>query len=195
MQETLLNILEEQETNILTDKDIKSIIQSLLFIHGDPLSAEDIRDTINEELDLRIVKRCIKELSDELEHNGYGLKIFNFNNKYQLGTDKKYSPYIEKLISPYKKKSLTKSAIETLTIIAYKQPVTRVEVEDIRGVKSSAVFETLLNHDLIAVAGIAKKIGNPKLYKTTDNFLKAINIKSLDELPDLEKHKQSQISI
>lgn len=195
MQETILDILESQEEDILTDKKIKAIAQNLLFIYGDPLSPEEIRDIIDENIDLRRIKRCLNELVTEMDVVGHGLKLFVFNNKYQLGTDKKYSKYIEKLITPSKHKSLTTSALETLTIIAYKQPVTRIEVEDIRGVKSNAVFETLLNHDLIEVVGRAKKIGNPKLFATTKRFLELMGMKSLDELPDLEKHKNKQISI
>lgn len=193
---------ETEFENDALDKDIslepyeiKAIIESLLFIYGEPLTAYELRDTIDENISVRTIKRYINELIAEYETNNRGLTIFQLDDKYQIGTDKKYADYVERLITPHKKKTLTKSAIETLTIIAYKQPITRVEVEDIRGVKSNAVFETLLNHNLIVSAGIAKKIGNPKLYKTTDNFLKVIGIKSLSELPDLEKYKTQQISL
>ena len=187
---------EDNETKERLDvSEIKAIIESLLFIYGQPLTANELKEVIDPTLNIRVVKKCLRDLTLELEKEGRGLKIFHFDEKYQIGTDKKYSEYVERLISPHKKKTLTRSAIETLTIIAYKQPITKIEVEDIRGVNSNAVFETLLNHNLIVSAGTAKKIGNPKLYKTTDNFLKAINIKTLDELPDLEKYKSEQISL
>lgn len=184
-----------EQLEILTDKDIKDAIFALLFTYGDPLSAEDLRDTIDESFDLRIIKRCLRELSDELYESDGAVQLFNFNNKYQLGTNKKYSKYVEKIVSPSKKKTLTRAAIETLTIIAYKQPITRIEVEDIRGVKSNAVFDSLLSNELIEVCGIAPKIGRPKLYRTTDNFLKAIGISDLNELPNIESHQNKQISL
>lgn len=190
-----INHTEELNENLLSNEEIKVILEALLFIYGEPLTANELRDAINPELNLRTVKKCLDELIIDLESQNRGVKIYQFEDKYQMGTDKRLSEYVERLVSPHKKKTLTRSAIETLTMIAYKQPITRVEIEDIRGVKSSAVFETLLNHDLIAVAGTAKKIGNPKLYKTTDNFLKALNIKSLDELPDLEKHQPEQMNL
>ena len=190
-----INHTEELNENLLSNEEIKVILEALLFIYGDPLTANELRDAINPELNLRTVKNCLDELIIDLESQNRGVKIYQLEDKYQMGTDKRLSEYVERLVSPHKKKTLTRSAIETLTMIAYKQPITRVEIEDIRGVKSSAVFETLLNHDLIAVAGTAKKIGNPKLYKTTDNFLKALNIKSLDELPDLEKHQPEQMNL
>lgn len=190
-----INHTEELNENLLSNEEIKVILEALLFIYGEPLTANELRDAINPELNLRTVKKCLDELIIDLESQNRGVKIYQLEDKYQMGTDKRLSEYVERLVSPHKKKTLTRSAIETLTMIAYKQPITRVEIEDIRGVKSSAVFETLLNHDLIAVAGTAKKIGNPKLYKTTDNFLKALNIKSLDELPDLEKHQPEQMNL
>lgn len=195
MEMTINNIQQEANSNLLSNEEIKAILEALLFIYGEPLTASELREAIDPNLNLRIIKKCLEELSIELENQNRGVKIYQFEDKYQMGTDKKLSEYVERLVSPHKKKTLTRSAIETLTMIAYKQPITRVEIEDIRGVKSSAVFETLLNHDLIVVAGTAKKIGNPKLYKTTDNFLKALNIKSLDELPDLEKHKPEQMNL
>lgn len=177
------------------DNKLVGIIEAILFIYGDPLTAIEIRDTIDETLDLRIIKSLLKELEKEYQDSKRGLSLIRLEDKYQIGTKSDYVEYVERVVSPQKKKTLTTAALETLTIIAYKQPVTKIEVEDIRGVKSDAVFTTLINNDLIVVAGVSNKIGKPKLYKTTDTFLKLLNISSLSELPDLEKFKNEQLNL
>lgn len=97
---------------------------------------------------------------------------------------------IKKIIEPKKKKSLSQATLETLTIIAYKQPITKVEIEDIRGVKCDKVLQTLFENELIREAGRLNKIGKPIIYKTTDEFLKLLNIESLEELPPIENYQE-----
>ncbi|MDX5658319.1 SMC-Scp complex subunit ScpB, partial [Clostridioides difficile] len=105
-------------------------------------------------------------------------------------TNKDYAEYIKKIIEPKKKKSLSQATLETLTIIAYKQPITKVEIEDIRGVKCDKVLQTLFENELIREAGRLNKIGKPIIYKTTDEFLKLLNIESLEELPPIENYQE-----
>lgn len=182
---------------VIDNNEQKTIaaIEAILFIYGDPLSSTEIRDAIDENLDLRVIKNLLKKLEQQLQDEGRGILLLRLEDKYQLVTKPEYVEYVENIISPQKKKTLTTAAIETLTIIAYKQPVTKIEVEDIRGVKSDAVFTTLVNNDLIEVCGVANKIGKPKLYRTTDTFLKILDISSISELPDLEKFKNEQLSL
>lgn len=177
------------------EKKLLATMESILFIYGDPLSAMEIRDVIDENLDLRVIKNLLKKLQENYKNEDRGLILLRLEDKYQLATKPEYVEYVEKIISPQKRKTLTTAAIETLTIIAYKQPVTKIEIEDIRGVKSDAVFATLVNNGLIEVSGVANKIGKPKLYRTTDTFLKVVGITSLSELPDLEKFKNEQLSL
>lgn len=179
----------------LSNSYIKSIIESLLFIYGEPLSAQELKQAIDPTIDIRVIKKCAKELQEDYKKEDRGLTLFILEDKYQIGTKSELSQYVEKIISPHKKKTLTKAALETLTIIAYKQPITKIEVEDIRGVKSDAVFTTLINNELIVVCGVANKIGRPKLYKTTDIFLKTFGLKSVSELPELDTFKNDQMTI
>lgn len=174
--------------NELTNVKIRSIIESLLFIHGESLSANELREIIEPSLHLSTIKKCISELIDQYSSSACGITIIQMDDRYQMGTNTDNTDYVNKLLSPRKKKSLSIAAMETLTIIAYKQPITKIEVEDIRGVKSDAVFATLLDNNLIISAGKAKRIGNPKLYKTTEEFLKLFRIKDLSELPDIEHY-------
>lgn len=178
-----------------SEDKLVGIIEAILFIYGDPLTAIEIRDIIDENIDLRLIKSALRELEKEYQNSRRGLILIRLEDKYQVGTKPDFVEYVERVVTPQKKKTLTTAALETLTIIAYKQPVTKLEVEDIRGVKSDAVFTTLINNDLIVVSGVSNKIGRPKLYKTTDTFLKLLGISSLSELPDLEKFKNEQLNL
>ena len=122
------------------------------------------------------------------KHNR-GIQIIKLQDKYQMCTNKDYSSFIKKVLEPKKKKSLTQTTLETLTIIAYKQPITKVEIEDIRGVKSDKAIQTLLENNLIKEAGRLEKIGKPIIYKTTDEFLKLLNIEKLEDLPPIENYE------
>ena len=106
-------------------------------------------------------------------------------------TNKYYTPYIKKVLEPKRKKTLSQATLETLTIIAYKQPITKVEIENIRGVKCDKVLQTLLENSLIREAGRLNKIGKPIIYKTTDEFLKLLNIEKLEDLPPIEEFEEN----
>ena len=110
-------------------------------------------------------------------------------------TNKDYADYIKKVLEPKKRKSLSQATLETLTIIAYKQPITKVEIENIRGVKCDKVLQTLLDHDLIREAGRLNKIGKPIIYKTTPEFLKLLQIESLKDLPPIDSFESEDESI
>lgn len=114
-------------------------------------------------------------------------------DKYQLVAKRDNFKYLEKVISPKKKKNLTQSAIETLTIIAYNQPTTKAFVEKIKGVKCDTTIAKLLEAGLIEECGRLDKIGRPIIYKTTEVFLKHLNISSIKELPDIENMKKEDV--
>ena len=116
-----------------------------------------------------------------------GIKVFKIDDKYQLGTKPENEKYIVKLLKTNQRQSLSQAAIETLSIISYKQPITRVEIEEIRGVRSDKAIQTLLEKDLIKESGRLEVVGRPILYGTTDNFLKQFGIEKLEELPVLEE--------
>ena len=162
-----------------------SAIESLLFVHGDPISLKEMSSILDE--DIQVVEKLMEEFENLYNRPNRGIKVFKIDNKYQLGTKPENEKYIVKLLKTNQRQSLSQAAIETLSIISYKQPITRVEIEEIRGVRSDKAIQTLLEKDLIKESGRLKVVGRPILYGTTDNFLKQFGIEKLEELPVLEE--------
>ena len=154
------------------------------------ISIKELNYIINKELSSKEIEIMLNLLIEEYREQNRGIQIIKLENKYQMCTNKDYAEYIKKIIEPKKKKSLSQATLETLTIIAYKQPITKVEIEDIRGVKCDKVLQTLFKNELIREAGRLNKIGKPMIYKTTDEFLKLLNIESLEELPPIENYQE-----
>ncbi|NLT96776.1 MAG: SMC-Scp complex subunit ScpB, partial [Christensenellaceae bacterium] len=153
------------------------------FMAGDAVEASDIAAALEietEQLDEIVTRMMEKRLQERS-----GLQIIKVGSKLQMCTNPEYTPYIEKVLAPVKKTRLSQSMLETLAIIAYKQPITRFEIEQIRGVKSSYSIAALIEKGLIQRAGRKKTLGNPMLYVTSDEFLRHIGLQSLDELPPL----------
>ncbi|MEK5717130.1 SMC-Scp complex subunit ScpB [Clostridioides difficile] len=171
-------------------EDIKYIIESVMFAYGEAISIKELNYIINKELSSKEIEIMLNLLIEEYREQNRGIQIIKLENKYQMCTNKDYAEYIKKIIEPKKKKSLSQATLETLTIIAYKQPITKVEIEDIRGVKCDKVLQTLFENELIREAGRLNKIGKPIIYKTTDEFLKLLNIESLEELPPIENYQE-----
>lgn len=165
-------------------EEVCSIIESLLFVHGDPLSIKDISEIIEE--DEIYIEEVMDRLEKIYENSNRGIKLFKIEDKYQLGTKPENEIYIVKLLRTNQRQSLSQAAIETLAIISYKQPVTRIEIEEIRGVRSDKAIQTLLDKELIKESGRLEVVGRPIVYGTTDNFLKQFGIERLEELPDLD---------
>ena len=133
-------------------EEIKSIIEAIMFAYSDPISIGELNNIINEELSRKEIELMLNSLIDEYRENNRGIQIIKLEDKYQMTTNKDYSSFIKKVLEPKKKKSLSQATLETLTIIAYKQPITKVEVEDIRGVKCDRAIQTLLENELIIEA-------------------------------------------
>lgn len=164
-------------------REISFIIESLLFVWGEALDIESISKIVG--LTIGETRKILDEMIDDFQENR-GLNIVRLGDKYQLETKAEYFDWIEKLGKKTKRR-LSNAAIETLSIIAYKQPITRVEIEDIRGVKCDKVIDSLLTRELIKEAGTLDRPGRPIIYKTTDKFLSFLSIESLDELPELSE--------
>ena len=162
-----------------------SAIESLLFVHGDPISLKEMSSILDE--DIQVVEKLMEEFENLYNRPNRGIKVYKIDNKYQLGTKPENEKYIVKLLKTNQRQSLSQAAIETLSIISYKQPITRVEIEEIRGVRSDKAIQTLLEKDLIKESGRLEVVGRPILYGTTDNFLKQFGIEKLEELPVLEE--------
>lgn len=171
-----------------TKKTIKSALESMMFTWGQPLeaklAAEAIMVTKEEALE------AFRELQEEYEQEQRGIRIREVNGSFQFVTHIDNSDYIARLCTPVKVKRLSQSALEVLAIVAYKQPVTKGEIEAIRGIRCDRVMEGLEAKGLVEEKGRSNAIGRPILYGTTDEFLKHFgftNIKQLPEIEDIEK--------
>lgn len=162
-------------------KMYKGVIESLLFFWGDPLDISSLVEILN--LSQSQVIDLLEEMADEYISNQRGLQLKKINKSYQLVTNPAFDNYISKLKHPVDELSLTNSMMETLSIIAYKQPVTRVEIDKIRGVNSSSCIANLLKRNLIKELGKLDQIGRPIIYGTTDEFLRVFGIENITMLP------------
>lgn len=166
--------------------NIKSVLESLMFAWGEPLNINEISKILN--LPSHSITSVLNEMINEFnDDKAKGLVIQKFGNSYQLTTKKENYEYIQNLLQNTVNKSLSTAAMETLSIIAYKQPVTKVEIELIRGVKCSQVVKGLMDKCLIKEVGRLDKPGRPTIYATTDEFLRHFGLSSIDELPCITK--------
>lgn len=165
-------------------KQVKSVIESVLFYWAEPMALEDISELVD--LPSQQTAEILKEMRDEYIHYQRGIRLKIFNDSYQLVTNPDHSAFIDRLTHRRVTKSISSSAMEVLSIIAYKQPVTRIEVDAIRGVNSSGVISGLIERGLIMEKGKLDRIGRPNLYGTTDEFLRVFGLESLNQLPKLD---------
>ncbi len=164
------------------------VLEGLLFITGDEgVSLEEIESIL--EIDREQAINLLKTLEDELKNSSRGLKLIFLGNKYKLSTKEEHKIYYEKLINKTISSTLSQSALETLAIIAYNQPITVGGIDEIRGVSSRDIVRKLLYRELIEFAGKSNLPGKPMLYRTTNRFLDYFNLASVNELPKLEKEE------
>lgn len=171
----------------MTDIYLKGLIEEVLYVWAEPISIDEISKILYDYSKVDI-KKSLEEMIKEREDLDSGLIIRNFNGLYQFTTRKASDKYFESLLSKSEKK-LTNSTLETLSIIAYKQPITRVEIDKIRGVNSQSTIDSLLDKKLITEKGRLDKIGKPIIYCTTAEFLKYFNLNSLKDLPEIRIDK------
>lgn len=168
---------------------MKSVVEGLLFLSGeDGLTLEEISKII--EKDSNEVKKIIKELYNDYSSSDRGIQIEYLGNHFKLTTKKEHKEYYKKLTFEEENSLLSESALETLAIIAYNAPITRVDVDNIRGVNSSYVVRKLLLKGLIEEVGRAETPGRPRLYNITPRFLDYFGLGSIDELPKLEEKEE-----
>ena len=155
----------------------------MMFVWGQPLDVKAAAEIFN--INWEDAYEYFKELQEEYEQEGRGIRIREVNKSFQFVTAEENIEYIERLCTPVKHKRLSQSALEVLAIVAYKQPVTKGEIEAVRGIKCDRVIEGLQKKDLVAEVGRSTAIGRPILYGTTDTFLKYFGFENLKELPDI----------
>lgn len=166
-------------------------VEALIFASTQPLSVEDICSVILQlqpeaDLDLEKTRSIVKELQEKYEGAEFAFQLKEINQGFQFFTKKEFHPLIDLLVIQRSKKRLSQSALETLSIIAYKQPVTKVEIEEIRGVNSDYSIQRLLEKDLIKIMGKAHSPGRPILYGVSDSFMDYFGLNSLADLPKLK---------
>lgn len=189
---------EEEDEEIVSiesmgREETRQALYALLFASDRPMSPTRLAEAISEHMDPEIVGMLLEELREDLNKRAeipYFLK--EIGGGYQLLTKPEFAPFIRRLFQIKRSKRLSKSVLETLAIIAYKQPTTRAEVEAIRGVSVSHAFEQLQERHFIKVTGISDSPGRPKLYRTTDDFLVQFGLGSLKELPTLEELQETR---
>lgn len=162
-------------------ENLENILESILFTNGDAVDISDITSKID--VTKAEINKAVNKLKNKYNENS-GIVLLSFNNKLQLASSSKYANEVSLVLNPIRQRNLSKATLETASIVAYKQPVTRMEIEEIRGVSSDYAINILLEHNLIEIVGRKDTVGKPVLFGTTDEFLKRFNLSSLDELPD-----------
>ena len=163
--------------------DITAALEAILFASGESMPVARLSLVLGAEEEE--ILRCADELADGYENEKRGIRLLHLGDKLQLCSAPEYAPYITKALEQLKPPMLSPSALETLAIVAYFQPVTRAYIDQVRGVDSSYTVSTLLERGLIEPAGKLDVPGRPSLLRTTDVFLRTMSVSSLDELPKL----------
>lgn len=159
-----------------------SVLESILFAAGDAVKKKDLVRIMK--IRMEDLEKVITAYEKELKENHRGIRLLALENKLQLGTKEAHAPYLKELLGVNERQSLSKGSLECLSVIAFKQPVTRVDVDEIRGVNSDYVLQKLQEKGLIKVVGRKDAPGRPKLYGTTDEFLIQFGFTSLKDLKE-----------
>lgn len=173
---------------------VKGVIEAILFTSEKPVMLEQIKEIV-EGVDTTDIREIINFLQKDYQENKKGMVIVEIAGGYQMLTNSEYALYVKKFYHSRHKEKLSKPALETLAIIAYKQPVSRLDIELIRGVNSDGVVVHLLSKELIKIAGRKDVPGRPFLYGTTKQFLEYFGLKSLEDLPKLEDFSSLQQNV
>ena len=168
-------------------KKIESVIEAILFTMGESVEASRIAKVIEQETST--TKKIIRKMMARYEEEDRGIRIIELGDSFQMCTKKEMYEYLILIAKQPKKYHLTDVVLETLSIIAYKQPVTRLEIEKIRGVKSDHAVNKLIEYDLIQEVGRMDAPGRPILFGTTEEFLRRFGVQSVEELPGITPEK------
>jgi segregation and condensation protein B len=161
------------------------VLEALLFVSESPLTLEQFKDVL-EGFQTNQIRDLLAELNSDYQTQNRGLRIIEVAGGFRMITAAELSPFLKKLYKQKRVERLSRPALETLAIIAYKQPVTRLEIESLRNVNIDGMVSGLLEKGFIRVAGVKKAPGRPKVYGTTKQFLEYFGLKSLEELPKME---------
>ena len=174
---------EPEEELRETGGNLKGRVEAVLYVAGEPVRVEELAKAL--QVPLPELENCLTELRDEYDFAQRGVMLRRFGHQVQLATRPLYAPDVVHLLQPVQKQSLSQAVMETLAVVAYRQPVTRAEIEQVRGVKCDYSVQSLVNKGLIMEVGRKDALGRPILYGTTDAFLQHFGISTLDDLPPL----------
>lgn len=169
---------------MLFKEDLFALLEALLFVSSDPVTEKTLQETLG--IPSEEYREILEEYRESLERPGRGIRLVQVAGGWKLMTKPAYAEAVENIVRP-QGGQLSRAALETLAIVAYKQPITRAEVEAIRGVNADAMFYKLLEKELVIEVGRKEVPGHPNLYGTTDKFLMQLGLNSLDELPPLKE--------
>lgn len=177
------------------DRKAASIVECMLFVAGEPVLITELARAM--ETDTAAVRQLLYEMENTYRDEERGIVLLVTEETAQLLSNRKYIDYVERLVQPEQKKSVSQSMLETLAIVAYRQPVTRAEIENVRGVRCEYAVTQLQKLGLIQAVGRKDVIGKPMLYGTTDAFLRKFGLHNLSELPPLplEESKEDEVQL
>lgn len=172
---------------------LEAVVEGLLFVVGEEgLTLNQLVDILD--VDMDTVKQILSNLKDKYESDNSGIRINFLGNTFKLTTKKEHKEYFQKLIENPESNVLTQAALETLAIVAYNEPITRIEVDEIRGVSSSQMIRKLVAKGFLKEVGRSDAVGRPILYKTTSEFLDYFGLSTIDDLPKFEELVENQES-
>lgn len=189
MEENLSNITERAKN--LSDSELLNCIESILFVSGEPVYFEELSRLFGRSKDE--LRKLLSEAEAKCREEKRGVMLYVTEDSVQLVSNKEYDGFIVEFLQPTQTKSFSQSMIETLTIIAYRQPITRSEIDAIRGIRSEYSVSQLLKQGFIQECGRKDVLGRPMLFGTTDKFLRKFALHSLEDLPEFEKFSEMDI--
>ena len=171
-----------------SNKTMKSALETMMFMWGEPLEVKDAAEVL--EADKNVIRGLFGELQAEYEQEGRGIRIREVDDAFGFVTLPENEIFLKKLCTPVRVRRLSQAALEVLAIIAYRQPVTRSEIDSIRGIKSERVIDGLMDKGLVEVSGRSEGVGRPLIYATTREFLKKFGFSSLKDLPEVPEYEE-----
>lgn len=181
---------EAEQTARVEEGTLTGRIEAILFVAGEAVRVDDLARAL--QVTTSELEKALDALRDEYDFSLRGFTIKRFGHQVQLATRALYAKDVVRLLQPVQKQSLSQAAMETLAVVAYKQPVTRAEVEQVRGVKCDYSIQSLVNKQLIQEVGRKEALGRPILYGTTDTFLSHFGLSSLEDLPPMPERESEE---
>lgn len=179
----------DDRTAVLEERELKALLEALLFVSHEPVAVDRLVAALGHTSPAE-VRQVLQHLGEDFDREGRGLQLVEVAGGFQLVTRPDFAPWIKRLGRARSVPKLTRSALESLAIIAYKQPIVRADIEQIRGVETSSVLRTLLERKLVRMVGRKDSPGRPILYGTTKAFLQHFGLRDLSELPPLHEFKE-----